>query len=69
MNHSNFSIQEIEQIKNRTEKKCTVCQIPKNMNYFGKKPNAIDGRTAMCLECQREQQGMIRAARKLTAFS
>lgn len=69
MNHSNYSTQEIEQIKNRTEKKCTVCHVEKNKNYFGKKTSAIDGRTAMCLECQREKQGMIRAERRLTAFS
>lgn len=69
MNHSNFTQQEIDQIKNRKEKPCTICKVVKKKEYFGKKTNAIDGRTSMCLECQREEQGMIRTARRLTAFS
>lgn len=69
MNHSNFTSQEIEQIKKRTQKPCTICQVVKDLNQFGKKPTAIDGRTPGCLQCQRKQQSIIRMGRKVINFS
>lgn len=64
MSRYQYSPYEIEVIKSQKEKKCTRCGVIKNKNYFGKRPQSIDGRDAQCLECQRERQAIIRAERK-----
>jgi hypothetical protein len=63
-----LSTLELQEIKNRKEKPCTTCGVPKNINEFGKKSSAIDGRASQCLQCQRKQQAIIRMGRKLLNF-
>lgn len=65
MGYGNFSIKEIEEIKRRKSKKCSTCNLEKNMSEYCKKTQSIDGREPQCAECNRKRQSAIRMARKI----
>lgn len=66
MSRHEYSVMELETIRNAKKKTCTLCHGEKDVYFFGKSAASVDGRCAQCSECQRNRQTIIRMVRKIT---